>query len=256
MLARALAAYRLAKADVFGQVNTDATARNLTALQCLSLSIREGDSKIFKPISLSAGIVLTKGEGSDAVLEAILGAIIEGREMLIDLSKVMAEHFPHYNHDIPPPRELSLGKLRGGYCMTDTCSAAHHLNESICKEAENIAQEFLEEDERLGINRTDHEGNDLPQTVVAYKGLCWHHLRCVWMDNCTKSISAYLSEKLRPYMDNIAKDKRVTTSIDGILRAADRYFGLTFQYVKGCGQEFLDWMEKKYPDVLLVALIR
>ena len=81
-------------------------------------------------------------------------------------------------------------------------------------------------------------------------------MRNVWIGAITKRLSSYLNEVLACDLDEISSVYRVTTMMDGVLRAIDKEFSLPANYPKGHGDQFLHWLKEHYPEALMVTVER
>ena len=69
-------------------------------------------------------------------------------------------------------------------------------------------------------------------------------------------LDKYLTDELRADLDEIHFSLRVGTEITDILRAMEKYFGLTANYAKGKGLMFHDYMKRYHPLAHLYPVAR
>ena len=130
---------------------------------------------------------------------------------------------------IPDPNEIDITKLgHGGSVNTDTCAAAQ-------KERRLILQE---------VGGRCHEQD------------CWNHLRNVWINGMSKSVSKFLNEYLEDSLGEISSILRVNPDLSSVIRAYDKCFSCNCNYAKGDGEEFLKFMRDNYSDEYLYGVTR
>ena len=130
---------------------------------------------------------------------------------------------------IPDPKEIRIEKLGlGGSVNTDTCAAAQ-------KERRLIVQK---------IGGRCHEQD------------CWNHLRNVWINGMSKSVSKFLNEYLEDSLEEISSILRVNPDLSTVIRAYDKCFSCNCNYAKGDGEEFLQFMHDNYSDEYLYSVTR
>ena len=69
-------------------------------------------------------------------------------------------------------------------------------------------------------------------------------------------LDKYLTDELRADLEEIHFSLRVGTEITDILRAIEKYFGLTANYAKGKGSMFQDYMKRYHPMAYLYPVAR
>ena len=238
-----MAAYRLAKADRWGQLNCDETKRHQTdylnlILSCVEESC-EGMPDEYTSILMSACILPEDGT-SIAQRDAINSHLAEMNNWLDEWATLMEKMHPDVPHGIVR-NGLSLSKLaEGGLVTQDTCNGASKGSDLIITEIKAAA-------EGAGI------GEDKILTIKTY---CHHHLRNIWWKWLEECLSKYLRDALEGSLDEIDPRLRVSTSISDIIRAVDKEFSLPANYPKGHGKEFLHWLKKYHPGALLVPTLR
>ena len=146
-------------------------------------------------------------------------------------------------HDIPSSESMGITKLDGASITSDNCASAQATSDNLIERVEEAVTETLQ-----------IEGEDRDPVVL--KQACHHHLRNVWIGAVTKHLSKYLNNLLAADLSAINFRYRVTTMMDGILRAVDKEFSLPANYPKGHGDMFKHWLRKHHPGALLVALER
>ena len=153
---------------------------------------------------------------------------------LDEWSVILKREFPYSQCKIPHSKELNIGKLGfGGAITTDTCNAAQKTR-------------------RLLVHEVLQYSNDNHVLQVD----CWHHLRNVWLGGMAKKTTKYLSDFLEDSLDVIDPRLRVSTGMEGILRACDKEFSLCANYPKGHGELFYAWMKENHPGSLLLHVER
>ena len=126
---------------------------------------------------------------------------------------------PSYQHNIPDPRSMNIGKLGiGGALTSDTCNGAGKTLRLIVEQGYEAA-EALRKDEYYYIR------------VLAVD--FWNQLRNVWPGGTTKELYTLLGNTMREELDEINLRLRVLTSIKSVLHAVNKYFSLCDNYLKG-----------------------
>ena len=241
VVTKTLAAYQLASSPVWKEQHSDATNRRQTNIEnCIVRAAREGG---FKCITLSSCILPEDGKATTCVT-AIDQAYREGREHLEDWRKVTEQMYPDRQEIInliPPSSDLTLTKLADhGVVMTDTCDTARKFR-----------REFKEH-----VTKVCLEAGMSTDQICIYEGDCWHHLRNVWIDNVVSQLSERLSDILENDLEEISPVLRVTTEIDSLLIAIEKYFGGNANYAKGKGAEFEHYMNTYHPGAYLYPVAR
>ena len=112
--------------------------------------------------------------------------------------------------------QLNIGKLgTGGSITTDTCNTAQQTRRLLVEE----------------VNQYSAQSHVLQVD-------CWHHLRNVWLGGMAKVTTNFLKKLLEDSLDEIDPRLRVSSEMDGILRACDTEFSLCANYPKGHGDLF------------------
>jgi hypothetical protein len=201
---------------------------------------------LFEPLLLTSSII-PKDECSETIAEAVLEAINTKASHLDGWATVHEKMFST-THDIPCSSEIHLSKMEGGLVTTDTCNSARLLGKILVDAVEFHVNEKRELE---GIN-----GNDNDNDVVAMIQDCHNHMRNVWIKAVTVRLSIFLNKALALDLKEISPTLRVTTMMDGIIRATEKGFSLTANYPKGDGDRFKHWLPKYHPSALLVPLER
>ena len=151
------------------------------------------------------------------------------KDRLNRLHEVLADKYPHYDRStLPTANDIDVSKLgQGGTITTDTCSTAQKLRRILLDTIEGT-----------------------------YDYDCMHHLRNVWFGNMEKKLTKHLNVLLRADLDEIDPRLRVSASISAIVRAIDKEFSLSANYLKGHGELFLEWVRKHHPGELLLHVER
>ena len=66
----------------------------------------------------------------------------------------------------------------------------------------------------------------------------------MWFGAVITEIGSYLNEILGSDLEEIHHSLRVTTDVNQLLRATEKYFAITANYAKGKGTMFMDWMNR------------
>ena len=69
-------------------------------------------------------------------------------------------------------------------------------------------------------------------------------------------LTKFLNNLLKDSLDEIDPKLRVSTGMEGILRACDKEFSLCANYPKGHGELFNEWMKEHHPGALLLHVER
>ena len=226
IIGETIAAIKLASADNWKQLWTDATTRRQIPFTALVIGLL-GDEDNIDPVVVSSCIFM-EDEKSDTQADGILAKIDSLKHRLERLSSMVEEKCPEKIGLVPSPDEINIDKLGdGGVVMTDTCNAAQKLRRILVSIADGVF--------------------DLD---------CMNHLRNVWFGGVEKALTKHLNELLRTSLDDIDTMLRVTASISAIIRAIDKEFSLSANYPKGHGELFKAWMKKNYPGALLFHVER
>ena len=163
-------------------------------------------------------------------MSLILPKINSLKDRLIQLGEVMDEISTSTEDSelVPSPDKIDVFKqLIGALLTTDTCNAAQKLRRVIIE--------------------------DIPG---ALQFDCMHHLRNVWFGNMEKQLTSTLNNILRVSLDEIDPKLRVSASISAVVRAIDKMFSLSANYLNGDGAKFAQWMKEKHPGALLLHVER
>ena len=234
-----MSAYRLARAETWGQLNCDETKRHQSEYLNLVLSCAEDPSKPqqYTPILMSACILPEDGSAV-AQKDAIVSYLAEMNTWLDEWATLAEEEFPELEHGIVRGG-LKLSKLHdGGLVTQDTCNSASKGSDLLLIEVRASA------------------AADGITNVFTIKTHCHHHLRNIWWKWLEDGLSKFLRDRLEGSLAEISPNLRVSTKISDIIRAIDKEFSLPANYAKGQGKEFLHWLKKYHPGVLLVATLR
>ena len=221
-----ITAIKLANADSWKQLWTDATTRRQIPFTALIIGILGEEDKL-DPVVVSSCIFM-EDERSETQADGICEKIKLLKQRLESLRQLVKEKYPEKIDLLPLADGIDINKLGdGGVIMTDTCNAARKLR-------------------RILVDSIDG----------AYDLDCMNHLRNVWIGNMEKSLSKYLNDILRVSLDEIDPTLRIVASIGAIIRATDKEFSLSANYPKGHGELFLEWIREYYPGVLLLHVER
>ena len=191
------------------------------------------DDEVMKPLILSSSII-SENETSEKQVEAIISKLKTSGERLDQWATVLQREYPDSTYKIPNGKELHIGKLGfGGAITTDTCNAAQKTKRLLV-------------DEVLQYSTNNH--------VLLVD--CWHHLRNVWLGGMAKSTTNFLNDLLADSLEVIDPQLRVSTGMEGILRACDKEFSLCANYPKGHGELFGTWIKENHPGALLLHVER
>jgi len=78
----------------------------------------------------------------------------------------------------------------------------------------------------------------------------------VWLGGMAKVTTKFLNNLLEDSLDEIDPWLRVSSGMDGVLRACDKEFSLCANYSKGHGDLFNTWMKENHPGALLLHVER
>ncbi len=240
ILGETMAAYKLGKSGSWAQLFFDGTTRRQIPFQNLVIAL-DTDEELCSLVLSSCMIV--EGETAKQQVEAVLDMIETAGKRLDMWRAEISDMHPSFEHDIPDPSTMNIGKLEGGAVTTDTCNAARSAKKLLCEEVLAAAKE-------RAANVPD--GND----PKVYEIDCFNHLRNIWLGASSKAMSKELTVVLREWLDNIDPHLRVSTSIEAVLRAVDKEFSLSANYAKGHGMVFKAWMELNYPKAQLLHVLR
>ena len=162
----------------------------------------------------------------------------------MDQWRAMHEDMFNTPHDIPSSDDMRLSKFDGASFNADTCNAAQKTSVHLIEHIESAVREAI----------AVEEGNE--RNPILLHQSCHNHLRNVWIGAIVKHLSKYLDKMLAADLDVISFRYRVTTMMDGILRAVDKEFSLPANYPKGHGNQFKHWLKKNHPGALLVPVTR
>jgi hypothetical protein len=228
IIGETIAAIKLAAAETWKQLWTDATTRrqiSFTALVIGLLGDEENDA--IDPVIVSSCIFMAD-ERAETQADGIEHKIALLKRRLERLLNAVKERVPQKAALIPSPDGIDLNKLGfDGVAMTDTCNTAQKLR-------------------RILVDRIDGM-IDLD---------CTNHLRNVWLGGVETSLTKYLNEILRLSLDEIDPMLRVSSSISALIRAIDKEFSLCANYPKGHGELFKAWMKANYSGALLLHVER
>ena len=196
----------------------------------------------FRPLLLSSSI-FPEDERSVTVCKSILECIKE-KALLLDQWRAIHEEMFGTDHDIPSSESMGLVKLDGASFNADTCNAARSTSRRTMEAVEEVVKETILIEE--GVERD----------VLLLQQDCHHHMRNVWMGAIVRHLSKYLDNLLDSDLASISFRYRVTTMMDGVLRAIDKEFSLPANYPKGHGDWFKYWLKKMHPGALQLAVER
>ena len=206
---------------------TDATTRGGCLMQGLAMTILEDD--VWRPVVLSACIILLKGEKSSAVVNALLSTVNEGGKLMDDWIELTETMFPDFNHGLRSSFHISLAKLINGFVTTDTCNPANKFNKLLQRKVKELAKEWLDDDRANEYKRRDKDENEIEWDLTVYEIMCWHHLRNIWFKHGAETISTFIAAEFPDYMAAFEAEDRVSAYLPGVMRATEKYFGLTCQ---------------------------
>ena len=119
------------------------------------------------------------------------------KQRLERLIEVVEHHHPTFEHNLPSPSGIDIGKLgNNGLVMTDSCNAA--------QKARRIMK-F-----KIGGKVLDID--------------CYHHLRNIWVKGGETAVSASLRSLLADSLESIPSELRVSCIYSAIARAWDKFF--------------------------------
>jgi hypothetical protein len=153
------------------------------------------------------------------------------------------------NHSIPPGLEIHLSKLEGGLINTNTCNGARLLGQLLVDAVDHAVQEKRE----LTGEIADNLLNGIHSAMVQD---CNNHMRNVWINAVTITLSVYLNKVLADDLGKIDHRLRFSTMFDAIPRTLDKAVRLPANYPKGFGDMFRHWLLKYHLGALLVPVQR
>ena len=241
LMTKTLAAFEIARAQLYQQLFTDGTGRRQTEMQNVVIGILTDGG--YRRVSLD-GCVIAEEKTAEAVTASILVAFRESGKLLEKWRLVTSEMYPDRSDlldQIPRAEELTLAKLaKEGFTMTDTCSTAQKIQRLIGQAIDDIAKkEGLSADE---INvRQSH---------------CWQHLRNVWFGGVSKVLNASLLNRLSDCLESLPSILRIDMNVEDLYRCVEKEFGQTANYNKGQGNRFGYWLHKYHPGAYLFPIAR
>ena len=247
VIAETIAAFKIASADKYAQLWTDATSRRQISFQAMIVGIMGEGNKI-DPVVLSS-CIFSEDETAEKQAESIIDEVSASPQLFIRtflltnvcvvsqfkslqsrlarLREVVSELCPDKLNQVPTEEGVDIKKLGdGGLVTSDTCNVAQAVRRIIVAEC-------------IGALEMD----------------CMHHLRNVWFGNMEKDLTKELNTLLRVSLDEIDPKLRVTSSMSAIIRAIEKEFGLCANYVKGHGALFAQWMYETHPGASLLHVL-
>ena len=246
-IAETMAAIKLASADEWAQLSTDATTRRHLPFQCLIISLLGEDMNII-PVIVSSCIFLDN-ETAETTVSSLFDKVCHMlcllfshvqhqliaqlfvqlnslKQRLIDVRQVLSDN----GHDVdlcPHPDSISEDKARGIAVTTDNCNTARSVKRKI--------------NARLGDECTEID--------------CHNHLRNTYLCNAVeKALSKFLTAELKESLDKIDARLWVSTLWLAFARAFEKEFSLALNYPKGHGAEFLAFVKQHFVGSKLFAV--
>ena len=106
--------------DKWDQLFSDITGRCQNTLQNLVIVVI--DEEHLSPLILSTSVILN-GETSEQHVDDVLSTIAGCGKMLKQWVEVLQHSHPSYQHNIPDPSSMNIGKLGSiGALTSDTCN--------------------------------------------------------------------------------------------------------------------------------------
>ena len=147
---------------------------------------------------------------------------------------------------IPASADLTIAKLaKGGWIMTDTCSAARRFRRLLKAEIHKIGKEMGMTDGDIQIYEAGtltyhrflllYQRNNTQYSLLDFNFVtdCWQHLRNVWFGAVVERVGTVLREILHVDLDAIHHSLRASTDIISLLLGIEKYFCLMANYAKG-----------------------
>ena len=78
------------------------------------------------------------------------------------------------------------------------------------------------------------------------------HLRNLWINGVAKAVLKFVNGFIEDSLDNISPFLCVSPDLVSVIHAFHKEFSLDTNYPKGHGDNFRDWMIKKYPNELIM----
>ncbi len=151
-LSKTLAAYEIAKQDIFLQLFTDGTTRRQTEFQNLVIGILTSSG--YRRVALDSCII-SEEHNAESVTASILVAFQRSGKLLDQWRAVTQEMYPNQPDlldGIPTSKDLSLTKLAKGFTMTDTCNTARKIQQLLKDEISNVCKEKGLADEEIEVH--------------------------------------------------------------------------------------------------------
>ena len=146
------------------------------------------DEERLCPLILSTSIIL-EGETSDKQVYDVLSTIAGCGKRFKLWAEVLEHSHPSYQHDIPYPISLNIGKLGSGGALTSyTCNGERKTVSLIVDQLHEAAEAFRKDDS---------------DDIFVLEVDCWKHLRKVWLRGITKFLSTLLDNTMREELDEI-----------------------------------------------------
>ena len=214
-----LGAYQIARAPRLIMHHSDDTSRRGITFGNSGTQLE--DERGPRTVALSSAIVEVDGTAENQVA-AIERTFAEGRDLLRNWREVTARMFPNRQDlldQLPLPLKLTLARFHNkGWIMTDTCNTARKFRRLLREHIVRLAKE---------------ENPDITEEEInVLEADCWHHLRNVWLKEVVKRLGELLSDALKEDLEAIHFTLRVTTDVNNLLMASEKYFGLQANYVK------------------------
>ena len=248
VLAKALSAYRVAKAVNVAMLGTDGTEYYQTSLLTSNVQIDEdGDGELVAVVVEAAYV--TPGKTAEVEVEEVQrSAFTRGRDAVKGWRDLHGTMFEDDDLEVlfPDPNHFSLSRLGGGgVIMGDTCNQANRVKELL---ARSIEDEFEAKDPEW----ESLDGNAREERCRVYQMDCWNHLRNVWFGNASKVMVAVVRDELRDHLSNFDGHSRVSPDISQLLRGVFKEFHQGGEYAKGKGRDYHAWLEDNYPDIFYI----
>lgn len=242
-LTKTLATFEIARQDSFTQLFTDGTSRRQTKFQNIVVGILTPAG--YHRVALD-GCVLSKEHNSESVTASLIIAFQSSGKLLDQWRAVTAKIFPDCQDllDMIPSSIdlcLSLSKLgKGGFTTTDTCNAAHKIQQLLQSEIKEICKaKGMTEDK-----------------IELHTCFCWQLLRNVWFGTVELALNNTLVNQLEDSLSYIPAIYQVNMDIVYLYRGAEKMVGGTVNYAKGDGKNFFYWREQFHPTTFLYPLTR
>ncbi len=225
---KTLAAHTVGTADKLIQFQSDGTSRRQASFDNGIVGLLNGS--VYESVVLDGGI-LAPDQTAESIKVAVIHAFKEGGDLLDSWRAMTKKMFPRREDllaMIPGSDSLSMVRFAqdGAMFSTDTCNTARKFRKELAEAVKEMAR-------NAGMSEDD---------IQITEGDCWGHLRNVWFGAIVILLGKYLARVLGDDLEQISSILRVTTDVNALFRATEKYFGKTANYAKGKGNMWYHWL--------------